>query len=56
MDVTPLRKKLSSYVSGKGYLKNVSDELHYEVLITWENWTGPSKEIYRALGSPTARW
>jgi hypothetical protein len=50
MDVVTLKKKLSAYVSDKGYLKNVGDELHYEVLIAWENWTGPSKEFYKALG------
>lgn len=50
MDAVTLKKKLSAYVSDKGYLKNVSDELHFEVLVAWENWTGPSKEFYRSLG------
>ena len=50
MDVVTLKKKLSAYVSDKGYLKNVSDDLHFEVLVAWENWTGPSKEFYRSLG------
>ncbi len=50
MDVITLKKKLSAYVSDKGYLKNVSDELHFEVLIAWENWTGPSREFYKSLG------
>jgi hypothetical protein len=50
MDVITLKKKLSSYSSDKGYLKNVSDELLFEVLVTWENWTGPSQEFYRSLG------
>jgi len=50
MDNTILRKKLSSYESDKGYLKNVSDDVLYEVLVAWENWTGPAKEFYRSLG------
>jgi hypothetical protein len=50
MDVSNLKKKLSAYVSDKGYLRNVSDELLYEVLTSWENWTGSSAEFYRALG------
>jgi hypothetical protein len=50
MDNSVLRKKLSSYVSDKGYLKNVSDDLLYEVLVAWENWTGTSKDFYGSLG------
>ena len=50
MDNVTLRKKLSSYESEKGYLKNVSDDVLYEVLIAWENWTGSAKEFYKSLG------
>jgi hypothetical protein len=50
MDNITLKKKLSTYVSDKGYLKNVSDDVLYEVLLAWENWTGSSKEFYRSLG------
>ena len=50
MDNITLRKKLSSYESEKGYLKNVSDDVLFEVLVAWENWTGASKEFYRSLG------
>ena len=50
MDNSTLKKKLSTYVSDKGYLKNVGDDVLYEVLVAWENWTGPSKEFYRSLG------
>ena len=50
MDLVTLKKKLSSYTSDRGYLLNVSDEVLYEVLIAWENWTGPSKDFYRSLG------
>ena len=50
MDNVTLKKKLSSYASDKGYLKNVSEDVLYEVLVAWENWTGSSKEFYRSLG------
>jgi|LauGreDrversion4_2_1035121.scaffolds.fasta_scaffold1010687_1 hypothetical protein len=45
-----LRKKLSSYLTEGGYLKNVGDEVLYELLVSWENWSGTSKEFYRTLG------
>ena len=50
MDNSNLKKKLSVYVSDKGYLRNVSDELLYEVLTSWENWEGSGVEFYRTLG------
>lgn len=50
MDHLTLKKKLSSYESEKGYLKNVSEDILYEVLVAWENWTGPAKDFYRSLG------
>lgn len=50
MDNVTLKKKLSTFLTNKGYLKNVSDELLFEVLISWENWSGPSKEFYQSIG------
>jgi hypothetical protein len=50
MDMVTLKKKLSTYESDKGYLKNVGEDVLYEVLVAWENWTGASKDFYRALG------
>lgn len=50
MDNVTLKRKLSSYITDKGYLKNVSEEVLYEVLIAWENWTASSKEFYASLG------
>jgi len=47
MDLVTLKKKLSTYESDKGYLKNVSDDVLYEVLVAWENWTG---------GIPQKKW
>jgi hypothetical protein len=50
MDNITLKKKLSAYVSDKGYLTGVTDEIRYEVLCAWENWTGTGTEFYRSLG------
>ena len=50
MDNVTLKRKLSTFLTDKGYLKNVTDELLYEVLIAWENWSGPSKEFYHSIG------
>jgi hypothetical protein len=50
MDLVTLKKKLSTYTSDKGYLKKVSEDVLYEVLNAWEQWTGPSKDFYRSLG------
>ena len=50
MDNVTLKKKLSTYVSEGGRLRNVGDEVLYEVLVAWENWTGTGAEFYRSLG------
>lgn len=50
MDNITLKKKLSAYVSSSGRLKNLNEEILYEVLTAWENWTGPSADFYRTLG------
>ncbi|MFK7873242.1 MAG: hypothetical protein AB8C84_08745 [Oligoflexales bacterium] len=45
-----LHKKLSTYISDAGRLKNVSDEVLYEVLSAWEEWTGTAKDFYKSIG------
>ena len=50
MDHVSLKKKLSAYVTEGGYLRNVDDELLYEILRAWEDWTGTSKEFYQSVG------
>jgi hypothetical protein len=56
MDNITLKKKLSAYVSSSGRLQNLNEDILYEVLIAWENWTGPSAEFYRTLGFEYVRW
>src|SRR5690348_13464173 len=50
MDMIVLKKRLSTFFTDKGYLKNVSDELLLDILKAWEAWTGKPKEFYEGLG------
>ena len=50
MESSNLKKKLSVYLTDKGQLRKVSDELLYEVLSAWESWTGSGADFYRSLG------
>lgn len=50
MELEILKKKLSSYRSEGGQVRNVSDELLLELLGSWEQWTGSASEFARALG------
>jgi hypothetical protein len=49
-DLTVLKKKLSTYRSAKGQIRNVPSETLGELLQAWETWPGSSKEFYSALG------
>ena len=50
MELNTLKKKLSTFVTEGGYLKNVSDAVLYELLIAWEDWPGTGKEFYKTVG------
>ena len=50
MDNAILKKRLNTYKSAKGSLKDVSQEVVFEVLRAWENWPGKASELYRELG------
>ena len=50
MDLEILKKKVSSYRTEGGRVRKVSDELLMEILVAWEQWTGPAKGFYTALG------
>lgn len=50
MDLEILNKKVSSYRDNGGRVRKVSDELLLEILEAWEQWTGPAKGFYTALG------
>ena len=50
MDHVTLQKKLSTYLSDKGRLHNLPDELLCEVLHAWEGWSGSAKNFYKSVG------
>ena len=49
MDLEMLKKKVSTYRSDDGKVRNVGDDLLMEILVAWEQWTGPAKGFYTAL-------
>lgn len=51
MDLEILKKRLSSYRTPKGRLTRVPDELLVDILLAWEQWTGPASGFYGALGA-----
>lgn len=51
MDLTLLRKKISSYRTPTGKITRLPDELLAEILHAWEQWTGPGSGFYKALGA-----
>ena len=51
MELEVLKKKLSSYRTDGGKIKNVSDELLLEILFSWENWTGSAYDFYKGIGT-----
>ena len=50
MDILVLKKRISTFRTSGGSLKNLSDELILDILRAWESWTGKSKDLYVALG------
>ena len=50
MDLEVLNKKIGTYRTEGGYVKNIPDELLMEVLLCWEQWTGPASGFYSAIG------
>jgi hypothetical protein len=51
MDIEILKKKISTFRCGEsGRVKITDDGLMMEILLSWEQWKGPIKEFYKALG------
>ena len=51
MDLTVLRKKISSYRTPKGRITKLPDELLAEILAAREQWTGAPSAFYKELGA-----
>ena len=50
MDLEVLKKKISTFRGDGGRVRISDDSLLMEILLAWEQWKGPSKDFYRAIG------
>ena len=50
MEMEVLKKKISTFRGEGGRVKINDDGLLLEILMAWEQWKGPIKEFYRAIG------
>ena len=50
MDLEVLKKKISTFRGDGGRVRITSDDLLMEILLAWEQWTGPAKGFYAAIG------
>jgi hypothetical protein len=50
VDNAILKKKLNTFKTEKGSLKDVSSEVVFELLRSWEHWPGKSSDLCRELG------
>jgi hypothetical protein len=50
LETAIIKKRLRTFMSPKGSLASVSNEVALEVLRGWESWTGPGAEFARELG------
>jgi hypothetical protein len=51
VDLSILKKRLSTFRSSKGTIRAVSDEVLVDMLRAWETWPGTSKEFYQSMGA-----
>jgi len=50
MDLDILKKKISTFRGEGGRIRITSDDLLIEILLAWEQWTGPAQGFYSAIG------
>jgi hypothetical protein len=50
VDLEVLKKRISSFRTDGGHVRDVSDEVLMDMLIAWEHWTGPAKSFASAIG------
>lgn len=50
MDLEVLKKKISTFRGEGGRVRITDDGLLMEILLAWEEWKGPSREFYKAIG------
>jgi hypothetical protein len=50
MDMEVLKKKISTFRGDGGRVRITDDALLMEILMAWEQWKGPIKKFYQAIG------
>lgn len=50
METAIIKKRLNTFKSSKGKLRDVSSDVVMEVLRGWEGWTGKTADFYREIG------
>lgn len=50
MDLEVLKKKISTFRGEGGRVRITDDALLMEILMAWEQWKGPMRDFYRAIG------
>jgi len=50
VETSVIKKRLRTFMSPKGSLGSVSNEVALEVLKGWESWTGPGMKYAREIG------
>lgn len=50
MDLEILKKKISTFRTEGGHVKIKDDALFLEILLAWEQWTGPATGFASAIG------
>jgi len=50
MDIEILKKKISTFRGEGGRVRITDDGLLMEILLAWEQWKGPIKDFYKAIG------
>ena len=45
-----LKKKISTYRGDGGKIRITDDQLYMEILQSWEQWKGSSKDFFRTIG------
>lgn len=50
MDMDVLKKKISTFRGDGGKVRITDDQLYMEILQSWEQWKGSSKDFFSSLG------
>jgi hypothetical protein len=49
VDMEIIKKKISTFRTKGGQVRITDDQLYMEILMSWEQWKGTSKDFYKAI-------